>query len=340
MNRANLYSEDMSSGRKALLIVLLACVVISLLWVRHIKQQTVRLVGAVITQDADPRKQLPVAGVQITAADGSRIIHDNSDSSGGFTILLHRRLLRGKRVVLLHFRHSDYEPLDLTVEVAGQITVAALKSLKRPAAVQDNVPQHTVANVMVRYTIKSNTQADVGSMVRSFEVQNKGNVRCGEQPLCSPDGKWKAATGSVTLDAGQNNLFRNVRASCIGGPCPFTSINTAGLDKPGRTAVVSATTWSDTATFLVEAEVIHPMISDVVRNSYPVIFGNALNFTLPPAAEGVSIQAEMDGQNIFFPLGPSLALSWANCNERSNPDETRVYRCELKPAYRWLKSGT
>jgi hypothetical protein len=193
---------------------------------------------------------------------------------------------------------------------------------------------------VIRYSIKTHTEVDVGSTVRSFEVVNKGNVRCGEQPLCSPDGKWKAASDSITLDAGPNNAFRNGRASCIAGPCPFTMINTAALEHPGRTVVVSATVWSDTATFLVEAEVVHPMISDVVRNSYPVIFGNALNFTLPPSAEGVSIQAEADGQSIFFPLGPSLVLSWANCNARSNSDQTHVYRCELKPGYRWLKTGS
>jgi hypothetical protein len=330
----------MSTGRQVLLIVLLAALVASLLWVRHVKRQTIRLEGAVITHDSDPRKELPIAGVQITAADGATIIHATSESSGAFTILLHRRLLRGRRVVLLHFRHPDYQPLDLTVQVSGDITVAALSPVVRPTRVDENTPSHTIGNVVVRYSIKTNTEVNVGSTVRSFEVQNKGNLRCGDQPLCSPDGKWQATSGSITLDAGPNNEFRNARASCIAGPCPFTSINTSALDRPGRNVVVSATAWSDTATFLVEAEVVRPMISDVVRNSYPVIFGDALNFTLPPAAEGVSIQAEADGQNIFYPLGPTLALSWANCNARSNPDQTRVYRCELKPGYRWLKAGS
>ena len=41
------------------------------------------------------------------------------------------------------------------------------------------------------------------------------------------------------------------------------------------------------------------------------------------------------GRSIIFPLGPSLFLSWANCNGRVNPDQTRVYRCELKPGYRF-----
>jgi hypothetical protein len=75
------------------------------------------------------------------------------------------------------------------------------------------------------------------------------------------------------------------------------------------------------------------MESDIVRQSYPVIFGQTLNFTLPAAAEGVSIEAEINGAPIVFPLGPDLYLSWADCNARVNSDQTKVYRCELKPKY-------
>jgi len=98
--------------------------------------------------------------------------------------------------------------------------------------------------------------------------------------------------------------------------------------------------WSDTATFLLEAEVFHTAISSNVRESYPVVFGRTLNFTLPHSAEGVSLQAEVNGQNIVFPLGPALKLSWADCQTRANADETRVYRCELKAGYRWLKTSS
>ena len=77
------------------------------------------------------------------------------------------------------------------------------------------------------------------------------------------------------------------------------------------------------------------MISDVVRTSYPVVFGQTLNFTMPGSAEGVSIQADINGDAIIFPLGPNLYLSWADCNARVNRDQTKVYRCELKPGYRF-----
>jgi hypothetical protein len=77
------------------------------------------------------------------------------------------------------------------------------------------------------------------------------------------------------------------------------------------------------------------MISDVIHESYPTIFGPTLNFILPIGAEGISLEADLNGQTIVFPLGPDLYLSWASCNARVNPDQTRVYRCELKPGYRF-----
>jgi len=84
---------------------------------------------------------------------------------------------------------------------------------------------------------------------------------------------------------------------------------------------------------LLEAEVVHPMISDLVRESYPVVFGRALNFSLPGAAEGLSMEAELNGQPIVFPLGPDLLLRWADCHMKIDKDQSRNYRCELKPGY-------
>jgi hypothetical protein len=86
---------------------------------------------------------------------------------------------------------------------------------------------------------------------------------------------------------------------------------------------------------LLEAEIDRRMVNDIVRESYPVAFGEALNFTLPEGAEGASVEAEMNGEPIVFPLGPDLFLSWAECNARFNGAQTRVYRCKLKPGYRF-----
>jgi hypothetical protein len=66
-----------------------------------------------------------------------------------------------------------------------------------------------------------------------------------------------------------------------------------------------------------------------------VIFGRALNFSLPAAAQGPTLEAEISGTNIIFPLGPSPTLSWANCNVKVGKDQSKSYRCELKEGYRF-----
>jgi hypothetical protein len=105
----------------------------------------------------------------------------------------------------------------------------------------------------------------------------------------------------------------------------------------GRNISVSVSDWSDTATFLLEAEVLHTAISSNVRESYPVVFGRTLSFTLPATEEGVSLEADVDGTHMVFPLGPELFLSWATCAASTNGEEekTAVYRCELKPGFRF-----
>jgi len=292
------------------------------------------LSGAVVKQDADPTKELPLADVDVKALNHDAVIGEGkSDASGAYTVLLRNRLWIG-RPVTLQLRHPDYQPLDLKEFVGDKLYVARMVALPHDVN-PTNRPAVVVSNVLARYSIKTTNTANVGSAVKTFEVANTGNVPCRKQPPCSPDGKWKAAMGSASLDAGEGNEFRNARTSCIAGPCPFTKIEAEDFLQGGREVKVSARNWSDTATFLLEAEVFRPMVSDMVRTSHPVIFGQALNFTVPGSAEGVSILAEVNGATITFPFGPNLYLSWADCNARVNRDQTKVYRCELKPGYKF-----
>lgn len=298
------------------------------------KRHPVSLKGAVIRQDSDANKELPIADVEITVANGLSAGNSKSDSSGFFSLTLPKEVRRGQPVTL-RFRHPDYQPLDLNQFTGDKLYIARMVPKVRETRAEPNRPQVVVANVKVRYSIKTTTTVNIGMAVKTFQVVNKGDVACKGQHPCSPDGKWKATIGSASLDAGPGNEFQNARASCIAGPCPFTKIDADSFSQGGRTISVYARNWSDTATFLLEAEVFHPMESDIVRHFYPVIFGQGLDFTLPAAAEGVSIEAEIDGSAIVFPLGPNLFLSWAECNARLNNDRTRVYECELKPGYRF-----
>jgi hypothetical protein len=297
--------------------------------------------GAVIQSDVDPKNRLPIADVAVTAFDGVSSASTTSDASGYFNLNFEKGFWPN-HPVLLSFRRPGYEPLDLRLQASplqsdDKLHIAAMVPVAQPEHSGSNHSPSVVSNIRVRYTLNSRTQANVGSAVKTFEVVNQGNIPCDAHAPCSSDGKWKAATGSASLDAGIDNEFGNVRASCIAGPCPFTRIDSSGFIHGGRHISVSALNWSDTATFLLEAEVFHTAISSSVRESYPVVFGRDLNFTLPPTQEGVSIEADIDGAPMVFPLGPNLYLSWATCTVRTNNDQekTTVYRCELKPGYRF-----
>jgi hypothetical protein len=243
--------------------------------------------------------------------------------------------VRRGQAITLQFRHANYQPLDLHVTAGDELDIVRLAPLARNAAVTPARPAVVIANVRARYSTKTQSSVNIGSAVKTFDVENVGNTPCARNTLCSPDGKWKAASGSVALDAGPGNEFHNPRLSCIAGPCPFTRIDSDDFSGGGQKIAATVRDWSDTTTFLLEAEVSHTMEGQIDFRSYPVIFGTALSFTLPAQAESVSLEADVAGETIIFPLGPDLLLSWANCTAATRKDETRVYRCELKPGYRF-----
>ena len=324
------------AGRRSFWIVLaLAAGLIFVgVLIRRQHWKPVTITGAVTIKDADTRKQLPIADVEITVADNAGEPPAKSDSSGFFRLKLPKGLRRGQ-AMRLKFRHPDYLPLDLPEFAGDKLYIAQMVPSSKNTEGVSNRPAVEVGNVRVRFSIMETRTVNVGSAVRTFQVENVGNVPCTGRPPCSPDGKWKAAIASTSLDSGVGNEFHNARVSCIAGPCPFTKIERDEFANDSQTITVSARDWSDPATFLVEAEVVHTMQSPIDHQSYPVIFGGALSFTLPTNAEGVSLEADIAGETVVFPLGPRLFLTWANCNARLNRDRTRVYRCELKPGYRF-----
>jgi hypothetical protein len=316
-------------------LVILAAAAAGVLWyLRWRTHRVIVLQGAIVVRDSDVRKQRPIAGVQVTAIDSLQIQTVKSDSSGLFLIPLHEGTKRGQPITL-EFRHPDYFLLDLPEFVGDKLYVVQLVPRLTAPPSENRSPPTSLGNVTVRYSVKTTTDVNIGSAVKTFQVENEGNVPCRNRHPCSPDGKWKATLASASLDAGAGNQFRDARVSCIAGPCPFTRIESERSSKGGQLISVSARNWSDTATFLMEAEVLHPMPTEVAHEFFPVIFGRQLSFMLPAAVEGVTIEADVDSQRVFFPLGPGLLLSWANCNASENPDHTRVFRCELKPGYQF-----
>jgi hypothetical protein len=313
-------------------IALAVITIVTLVMVRRL-HSTVALTGVVLRQDSDPRKQLPISDTEVTASNGEQTAQGKTDASGMFLLKLPNRAWR-ERAISLEFRHRGYQTLEMTAGMAGHLYVARMTPTPGLIAAA-GAHEVAVKDVRIRYSEKTTSRANVGSIAKTFTVPNPGDVACANRPPCSPDGEWKASMGGVKIDAGQGQQFQNARVSCIAGPCAFTKIESGAAPPSGPNITVKVRNWSDTATFLVEAEVTRDMPVDAIRQDYPAIYGRSMDFTLPASAEGPSIEADLGGQEIVFPLGPALQLSWAACTLESGAGQNKLYRCELKPGYQF-----
>jgi hypothetical protein len=292
------------------------------------------LTGTVLTQDENVNKQVPIPNAEITVAGGPAESSSKSDSAGLFVVRLRPGIFPG-RSITLQFRHTGYQPLDLRTQAGDQLYIVRMQPIPRDARAKGETPEVGVANIRVRYTVPSTNIANVGSTVKTFQVVNTGDVPCDQRGPCSPDGKWKAAVASASLEAGDDNEFQDVRVSCVAGPCAFTKIEADHFSTGGRKVSVSVRNWSDTVSFLMEGEVVHNTVNDMVRVAYPVIFAQAMDFTLAATAKGPSIEAEINKADIVYPLGPTLTLPWAKCSITVVGGGAKLYRCEIMPGYRF-----
>ncbi len=291
---------------------------------------------AVLARSDDVDKQVPINGVEVSTGEGLGRHATWSGPTGLFDLRLTLDRRR-KEPLILHFRHANFLPLDLAVPLGNQLWVAQMTPIEETAGVSAPPSPVQVANIVVKYSINTTSLVNAGSIVKTFRVVNTGNVPCNGHNPCSPDGKWKAAIGSATLDAPRGNVFLNGRVACIAGPCPFTRISSDGFSRGGPTLHVGVLDWSDTTVFLFEAEVFRSMSTGSTRVSYPVIFGRTMHFTVPCGAEGVYIEADVDRDSIVFPLGPEPNITSASCTETVTADQARAYQCEMKSGYTFNK---
>jgi hypothetical protein len=320
----------MSRGRKILIVAVGAAtagLVAALTIHARSAGQIQNITGVVLRQDEQVRNQVPIADAEIRAAGSPA----QTETSGLFHVHLPPYFRVGEPIAVT-IAHSGYQTLETTISATDELNIFYLKPA--PAKVPEMPNEVTVNNPRVRYAVTETSTLNVGSAAQTFEVVNQANVPCNQAKPCSPDGKWKASIAGKALDAGEGNSFEDARVTCIAGPCPFTRIEKDGFSAGGRHIDVLVRNWSDTATFLFEAEVTHTMESDAIRESYPAIFGAAMDFTLPPTAEGPSIQATMGGQDVVFPLTPEWTLTWASCNVTTSKDGTKLFHCDVKPGYR------
>jgi len=120
----------------------------------------------------DVRKQLPIADVDVTAENALGRSTAKSDSSGYFTI----KLLVGIRMTDCHspLPAPDYQPLDSRNLPATNL-YCHLTALSRTARSGQSAAG-AGGNVRVRYSIKNMTAVNIGSAVKTFQIENSGNV--------------------------------------------------------------------------------------------------------------------------------------------------------------------
>jgi hypothetical protein len=338
---------SMSRKRLTILIVLSLLIVAAGVWItiRVAKSGVPRLnpaitvEGSVLEQDADPSKRTPVPDVKVTALRGNTEIIQKTDPTGYFNVSLSGGIESGADLSLT-FVKPGYKTIQMAPNKPGdqlyivQMEPVAPPSIVKTQRVQTPAKVSSIKDVRVRYSFKDQSTIPVGTIAKEFLAPNKGNIPCRNQKPCSPDGKWKATVTILPIDTDPGKEFRNVRVSCIAGPCHFLTVD-PGITEHAARLKISVLNWSDTAAFLVEGDIIQTMTTNMVRQSYPFIIGNTMSFALPPTSQSVSIEANVDGKSIVFPLGPTLSLSWADCNVDTSSGGDKTYRCQLKPGYQF-----
>ncbi|MFL6447222.1 MAG: carboxypeptidase-like regulatory domain-containing protein [Bryobacteraceae bacterium] len=336
----------MSSRRLKILLAVTAVVVlvIIVIAVRVTRKGVPRLnpaitlEGSVLKQDADPSKRTPIPGVAVTATRGETVATSETDPTGYFHVSLSRGIDTGADLSLT-FAKTAYKTVQMTPGNPGdQLYIVQMEPVAPPPvrAPREQVPAKitTIKDVRVRYSFKEDSTISVGTIAKEFMAPNKGNIPCRGLKPCSPDGKWKATLTILPLYTDPGNQFRNVRVSCIAGPCHFLRVDPPVIER-STTLKISVLNWSDTSAFLVEGDVVRTMVTNIVRQSYPFILGNTMNFALPPTSEAVSIEASVDGKFVVFPLGPTLQLPWADCNVDTSKGGDKTFRCQLKAGYQF-----
>lgn len=300
----------------------------------------ITLEGSVLQANTDPSDRTPLSDVTITASNVTTVVLGKSDPTGYFRLIWDRSG-RTEGPLTLTFESPNYRKRKIDATRPGDqlyiVQMYPLQSDSEATSTAAEVPATwtLIKNVRVRYSFKGASTIPVGSIAKQFLAHNIGNTPCRGRLPCSPDGRWKATITNLPLDADVENEFRNLRISCIAGPCHFTRIRPDTVERPGRRITVSVLNWSDTTAFLAEADVTRTMVTEQVRQSYPFLLGDTMSFALPPSSQGPSIEANLDGEPIVFPLGPRLFLSWATCSVEVSKDGNKIYRCQLKPGYRF-----
>ena len=168
----------------------LAGLIVAVLLITRPHTRPMVLRGAVIRQDADPTKELPLADVEISALSNGTVIGEGkSDASGSFTVNLRTRIWIG-RAVLLKLRHADYEPLDLKEFVGDKLYVAHMVPLPHDVNV-GNRPSVVVSNVWPAIRSRPPTRPTWAARSRPSRLRTRATCRARKTLRVRPTGNGR-----------------------------------------------------------------------------------------------------------------------------------------------------
>src|SRR5262245_39479786 len=108
------------------------------------------LAGAVLVEDEDPRKQVPIKDATVILSDEGTTVRAQSDAAGFFRLKWRRMPWSGEEMTL-RFEHPDYSPLEVKKEsLSDELLIARLwpsPFAKKPQL--DDWEQ--VGNIRIRY---------------------------------------------------------------------------------------------------------------------------------------------------------------------------------------------
>src|SRR5579884_4222953 len=131
------------------------------------------LTGVVLVEDKEPQKQAPIGFAQVDAILGQKRFTTRGDATGLFRLTLPRSFRSGLPI-LLHVESAGYRARNFVVHNPDQIQVLHLASA-HPSPVRTVAqPVPVSTTVRVRYTEQSSVTTILGSLVKTFEVVNKG----------------------------------------------------------------------------------------------------------------------------------------------------------------------
>ena len=207
--------------------------------------------GSVMVSDMDPAKRAVLQGVEVIDTDSPGLAAGPATTNEGGSFVLHLRPeAQTGQTVFLQLTRQGYQTVTTHATAGDGVLYTfylwpnlpnAPHSFLLPEAPAPSSPRL----VQVAYAPPDNR-------TETFQVPNRGSVRCNGREPCDPDHKWKASiVTSPPLDAGPGNVFLSGHAECIAGPCAWTRIeDPKGTPKTGqRMMTVTVRNWSDTTTY-------------------------------------------------------------------------------------------